>query len=179
MELRTHDKNCPSMQQSSSQFFYFLRLMQLFPDTHPATLHTVLTLCKNDFFCAVDKLLYAKRCKVMYNRRQNLYQKFSQTRSHPYQSTNAGNSKCVSSQQKDKNEVAKVVAEKPVEVVKKQSVIVKANETIPETIIEDNISITINDLTNSMSSSPNGITDEVKDLSCLSTNNETSINIPL
>ena len=62
---RSQDKPLPSIQQSSSQFFYFLRLMQLFPDTHPATLHTVLVLCKNDFFCAVDKMLYAKRCKLL------------------------------------------------------------------------------------------------------------------
>lgn len=38
--------------------------MQLFPDTHPATLHTVLMLCKNDFYSAVDKMLYAKKCKL-------------------------------------------------------------------------------------------------------------------
>ncbi|KAK9874983.1 hypothetical protein WA026_005798 [Henosepilachna vigintioctopunctata] len=63
-----------SMQQSSSQFFHFLRLMQLFPQTHPATLHTVLYLCKNDFFCAVDKLLYAKRCKMLYTNRRNQMQ---------------------------------------------------------------------------------------------------------
>lgn len=42
--------------------------MQLFPETHPATLHTVLTLCENNFFRAVDKLLYAKHCKKMYNK---------------------------------------------------------------------------------------------------------------
>nr|XP_023025590.1 uncharacterized protein LOC111513599 [Leptinotarsa decemlineata] len=66
-------KTCPSLQQSSSQFFYFLRLMQLFPETHPATLHTVLSLCKNDFFCAVDKLLYARRCKTLYNRSHKRY----------------------------------------------------------------------------------------------------------
>ncbi|KAL3277424.1 hypothetical protein HHI36_012772 [Cryptolaemus montrouzieri] len=63
-----------SMQQSSSQFFHFLRLMQLFPQTHPATLHTVLYLCKNDFFCAIDKLLYAKRCKMLYNSRRSQLQ---------------------------------------------------------------------------------------------------------
>lgn len=53
----------PGQQSSSTHFFYFLRLMQLFPDTHPATLHTVLTLSKNNFFYAIDKLLYAKKCK--------------------------------------------------------------------------------------------------------------------
>ncbi|KAF7285418.1 hypothetical protein GWI33_010667 [Rhynchophorus ferrugineus] len=58
-------------QSSSTHFFYFLRLMQLFPDTHPATLHTVLTLSKNNFFYAIDKLLYAKKYKSNYNRRQN------------------------------------------------------------------------------------------------------------
>lgn len=54
------------LQHSSSQFFHFLRLMQLFPDVHPATLHSVMSLCKNDFFGAVDKLLFAKRCKNYY-----------------------------------------------------------------------------------------------------------------
>lgn len=76
---RSQDKPLPSIQQSSSQFFYFLRLMQLFPDTHPATLHTVLTLCKNDFFCAVDKMLYAKRCKLLCYKK-NLIQKNHQSR---------------------------------------------------------------------------------------------------
>ncbi|XP_044756376.1 uncharacterized protein LOC123314956 [Coccinella septempunctata] len=63
-----------SMQQSSNQFFLFLRLMQLFPHTHPATLHSVMYICKNDFFCAIDKLLYAKRCKILYNNRRNQIQ---------------------------------------------------------------------------------------------------------
>ncbi|KYB29456.1 hypothetical protein TcasGA2_TC032008 [Tribolium castaneum] len=76
---RSQDKQLPSIQQSSSQFFYFLRLMQLFPDTHPATLHTVLVLCKNDFFCAVDKMLYAKRCKLLCYKK-NLIQKTHQNR---------------------------------------------------------------------------------------------------
>ncbi|XP_044259248.1 uncharacterized protein LOC123007840 [Tribolium madens] len=76
---RSQDKQLPSIQQSSSQFFYFLRLMQLFPDTHPATLHTVLVLCKNDFFCAVDKMLYAKRCKLLCYKK-NLIQKTQQNR---------------------------------------------------------------------------------------------------
>ncbi|XP_045465541.1 uncharacterized protein LOC123674644 [Harmonia axyridis] len=68
-----HNENSTfsSMQQSSNQFFLFLRLMQLFPHTHPATLHSVLYICKNDFFCAIDKLLYAKRCKILYNNRRN------------------------------------------------------------------------------------------------------------
>ncbi|XP_030758974.1 uncharacterized protein LOC115884511 isoform X2 [Sitophilus oryzae] len=44
--------------------------MQLFPDTHPATLHTVLTLSKNNFFYAIDKLLYAKKYKSNYTRKQ-------------------------------------------------------------------------------------------------------------
>lgn len=47
--------------------------MQLFPEVHPATLHTVMTICKNDFFSTVDKLLYAKRCKdFLLKRRQAL-----------------------------------------------------------------------------------------------------------
>lgn len=71
---------CPSIQQSSSQFLHFLRLMQLFPDVHPATLHTVLVLCKSDFFCAVDKLLYAKRCKQMYNNRRSAFQACSSSK---------------------------------------------------------------------------------------------------
>lgn len=58
--------------------------MQLFPETHPATLHTVLTLCKNDFFCTVDKLLYAKRCKALYHRSQVVNKKCPANRSHPY-----------------------------------------------------------------------------------------------
>lgn len=62
---------CSPIQQSSEQFFNFLRLMQLFPDVHPATLHTVLVLCKNQFFCAVDKLIYAKKCKEMYSNRSS------------------------------------------------------------------------------------------------------------
>lgn len=57
---------------SSTQFFHFIRLMQLFPEVHPATLHTVMTLCKNDFFSTVDKLLYAKRCKELITNRRNL-----------------------------------------------------------------------------------------------------------
>ncbi|XP_017774809.1 PREDICTED: uncharacterized protein LOC108561405 [Nicrophorus vespilloides] len=62
------------IRHSSSQFFHFVRLMQLFPNVHPATLHTVMTLCKNDFFIAVDKLLYAKKCKELYQNRRNLFQ---------------------------------------------------------------------------------------------------------
>ncbi|VEN40214.1 unnamed protein product, partial [Callosobruchus maculatus] len=74
-----------SLQTSSSHFFYFLRLMQLFPDTHPATLHTVLTLCKNDFFRAVDKLLYAKRCKTLYSRGMGVIKRCPPTnRAQPY-----------------------------------------------------------------------------------------------
>lgn len=46
--------------------------MQLFADVHPATLHTVLILCKNDFFRAVDKLLFAKRCKQLYSNKKNI-----------------------------------------------------------------------------------------------------------
>ncbi|KAJ8921995.1 hypothetical protein NQ315_008633 [Exocentrus adspersus] len=79
-----NEKTCPSLQHSSSQFFYFLRLMQLFPETHPATLHTVLSLCKNDFFCAVDKLLYAKRCKALYSRSQGVFKRCAMNRTHPY-----------------------------------------------------------------------------------------------
>ncbi|XP_060524231.1 uncharacterized protein LOC132700733 isoform X2 [Cylas formicarius] len=71
------------IQQSSSHFFYFLRLMQLFPDTHPATLHSVLTLTKNNFFYAIDKLLYAKKCKSIYGKR------------HTRHSKNAGQNKMV------------------------------------------------------------------------------------
>ncbi|CAG9853987.1 unnamed protein product [Phyllotreta striolata] len=67
---KSNDKSCPSIQQSCNLFFYFLRLMQLFPDTHPATLHTVLCLCNNNFFYAVDKLLYARKCKSLYNHSQ-------------------------------------------------------------------------------------------------------------
>ncbi|CAH1957258.1 unnamed protein product [Acanthoscelides obtectus] len=73
-----------SLQTSSSHFFYFLRLMQLFPDTHPATLHTVLTLCKNDFFRAVDKLLYAKRCKTLYSRGMGVIKRCPTNRVQPY-----------------------------------------------------------------------------------------------
>nr|CAI5855947.1 unnamed protein product [Callosobruchus analis] len=74
-----------TLQTSSSHFFYFLRLMQLFPDTHPATLHTVLTLCKNDFFRAVDKLLYAKRCKTLYSRGMGVIKRCPPTnRAQPY-----------------------------------------------------------------------------------------------
>lgn len=83
-ETRTADKTCPALSQSSSQFFYFLRLMQLFPETHPATLHTVMTLCKNDFFGAVDKLLYAKRCKALYKRSQVMFKSCAFNRTHPY-----------------------------------------------------------------------------------------------
>ncbi|GJQ77102.1 hypothetical protein Trydic_g23672 [Trypoxylus dichotomus] len=57
---------------SSTQFFHFLRLMQLFPEVHPATLHTVMTLCKNDFFSTVDKLLYAKKCKDLVLKRRQI-----------------------------------------------------------------------------------------------------------
>lgn len=68
------------IQQSSSQFFHFLRLMQLFPEVHPATLHTVMSLCQNNFFAAVDKLLYAKKCKEVYNSRKSLYQRYEGNR---------------------------------------------------------------------------------------------------
>ncbi|XP_072390010.1 uncharacterized protein [Diabrotica undecimpunctata] len=78
------DKAIPTIQQSSSQFFYFLRLMQLFPETHPATIHTVLTLCNNSFFQAVDKLLYAKKCKALYNRNQSSYRRSPYERSQPF-----------------------------------------------------------------------------------------------
>lgn len=67
--------------------------MQLFPDVHPATLHSVMTLCKNDFFGAVDKLLYAKRCKNYYMNQRGNYQqtKTTQQRYQPY--NNNGNMK--------------------------------------------------------------------------------------
>lgn len=58
--------------------------MQLFPDVHPATLHSVMSLCKNDFFGAVDKLLYAKRCKNYYMNQRNGAQQTS-TNFHRYQ----------------------------------------------------------------------------------------------
>ncbi|XP_019868176.1 uncharacterized protein LOC109596995 isoform X2 [Aethina tumida] len=83
MVVHEAHKPCPSMQESSSHFFYFIRLMQLFPEVHPATLHTVMTLSKNNFFSAVDKLLYAKRCKAMYNKNQSLYKNKSQNRNFP------------------------------------------------------------------------------------------------
>lgn len=68
--------------------------MQLFPDVHPATLHSVMILCKNDFFGAVDKLLYAKRCKSYYmNQRINNTQqtKNTQQRYQPYNTNNNNN----------------------------------------------------------------------------------------
>ncbi|KAF5276037.1 hypothetical protein FQA39_LY00833 [Lamprigera yunnana] len=75
----------PSIQQSTNLFFHFLRLMQLFPDVHPATLHTTLVLCKNNFFCAVDKLIYAKRCKAVYNEQKQFFQKTKcNSRYQPY-----------------------------------------------------------------------------------------------
>ncbi|KAK4882816.1 hypothetical protein RN001_006135 [Aquatica leii] len=77
-----------SIEQSTNLFFHFLRLMQLFPDVHPATLHTTLVLCKNNFFCAVDKLLYAKRCKAVYNEQKQFIHKTNtgklHNRYHPY-----------------------------------------------------------------------------------------------
>lgn len=51
--------------------------MQLFPEVHPATLHTVLNLCKHDFFAAIDKLLYAKKCKQVFASGQQNNQKCS------------------------------------------------------------------------------------------------------
>ncbi|CAH1126921.1 unnamed protein product [Ceutorhynchus assimilis] len=48
---------------TSTHFFHFLRLMQMFPETHPATLHTVLTMSRNKFLVAIDKLLYAQRSR--------------------------------------------------------------------------------------------------------------------
>lgn len=77
----SQDRPVPSIQQSSSHFFYFLRLMQLFPNIHPATLHTVLVLCNNDFFPTVDKLLYAK--KLMCSKK-NLVQKKQQNKNFFY-----------------------------------------------------------------------------------------------
>ncbi|XP_048517691.1 uncharacterized protein LOC109535940 [Dendroctonus ponderosae] len=61
--LCSNSYGMPIQQSPSTHFFYFLRLMQLFPDTHPATLHTVLTLSKSNFFLTIDKLLYAQKCK--------------------------------------------------------------------------------------------------------------------
>lgn len=60
--------------------------MQLFPDVHPATLHTVMSLCKNDFFASVDKLLYAKRCKEIYYSKKNGF--------HPYDKSNKTQRQC-------------------------------------------------------------------------------------
>lgn len=59
--------------------------MQLFPDVHPATLHTVMTICQNNFFAAVDKLLYAKKCKEVYNSRKTLFQQFEGSKQNRYQ----------------------------------------------------------------------------------------------
>lgn len=102
LQQRTSDKTCPSLLHSSSQFFYFLRLMQLFPETHPATLHTVLTLCKNDFFSTVDKLLYAKRCKSLYHRSQVVVnKKCTPSRSHPYCCPNEQCKSCVHNKNKN------------------------------------------------------------------------------
>ncbi|XP_066248800.1 uncharacterized protein [Euwallacea similis] len=69
---------------SSTHFFYFLRLMQLFPDTHPATLHTVLTLSGHNFFFAIDKLLYAQKCKIDLNRTLSGHGQTGGRRPSPY-----------------------------------------------------------------------------------------------
>ncbi|XP_050311292.1 uncharacterized protein LOC126746911 [Anthonomus grandis grandis] len=60
----TEEVHAKTPRSNNSHFFYFLRLMQLFPETHPATLHAVLTACKSNFFYAIDKLLYAQKCKT-------------------------------------------------------------------------------------------------------------------
>ncbi|XP_057665500.1 uncharacterized protein LOC130899520 [Diorhabda carinulata] len=88
----SNDKSFPSIQQSSTQFFYFLRLMQLFPETHPATIHTVLCLCKNNFFYAVDKLLYARKCKAIYIQKQPNYRRCPYERSQPLSVNNESSS---------------------------------------------------------------------------------------
>lgn len=85
--------------------------MQLFPDTHPATLHTVLTLCKNDFFCAVDKLLYAKRCKALYNRSQVMLKKHPVNRSHPYCNPNEHCKYCSQNEGNLKKETKQVIVQ--------------------------------------------------------------------
>lgn len=79
LQKSSETHQCHSLQETSTQFFHFLRLMQLFPDVHPATLHTVLNLCKHDFFAAIDKLLYAKKCKQVFTSRQKDTQKCSST----------------------------------------------------------------------------------------------------
>ncbi|XP_018331436.1 uncharacterized protein LOC108741225 [Agrilus planipennis] len=78
---------CLPSQNSTTQFFHFFRLMQLFPEVHPATLHTVLFMCKNDFFCAVDKLLYIKRLRQVGNNKGKSLktcQNNLRTVQHPY-----------------------------------------------------------------------------------------------
>ncbi|XP_066150148.1 uncharacterized protein [Euwallacea fornicatus] len=78
--------SCATLWKSSSSthFFYFLRLMQLFPDTHPATLHTVLTLSGHNFFFAIDKLLYAQKCKIDLHRTLNGHGQTGGRRASPY-----------------------------------------------------------------------------------------------
>lgn len=81
-----------TVQCSSSEFFHFLRLMQLFPEVHPATLHTVMTMCQNNFLAAVDRLLYAKKCKELHNRRNHYHQQICKSRTarfHPYSCNNS------------------------------------------------------------------------------------------
>lgn len=81
--------------------------MQLFPDVHPATLHTVLNLCKHDFFAAIDKLLYAKKCKQVFTSRQKDNQKCSSTGTSTNANTNQNRfvpySKDEGSQKKENN----------------------------------------------------------------------------
>lgn len=49
--------------------------MKLFPDVHPATLHTVLAVNKNNFFLTVDKLLHAIRCKQQHSNQKDFSNK--------------------------------------------------------------------------------------------------------
>lgn len=73
-EISLDETKTAEFKNSSSEFFHFVRLMQLFPSVHPATLHTVMTMCKSDFFVAVDRLLYAKRCKELYDTKRRMFQ---------------------------------------------------------------------------------------------------------
>nr|XP_022903814.1 uncharacterized protein LOC111416098 isoform X1 [Onthophagus taurus]XP_022903815.1 uncharacterized protein LOC111416098 isoform X1 [Onthophagus taurus] len=59
--LRTSSSWCLKTKPTITYFNNFVRLMQLFPEMHPASLHTALSMCKNEFVSSVDRLLYVRK----------------------------------------------------------------------------------------------------------------------
>lgn len=52
----------PTVELSTSHIDNFVDLMLLFPNVHPAIIHAVLLLSKNNFLGAIDRVLHLTRC---------------------------------------------------------------------------------------------------------------------